>query len=459
LALEIGEQSGMVRRASLKNFKNSKGTGAVTFGGETPLISVGMSDTSLVWTKVQESASSVLMEAKDSNGRDYQVSYSIDSESPIMQLEITQKQSSDVSSDSEVIVQSVWEKGEGPNDRYATLEATILEKKDSGGKHKKFSYPLKKEKGVPRGTLITLSERYFCQSLKPVLEPVSVRLLASSHEGQNPTAQHALSQKAVVELRGQLVDSGDGVRRYAVLVYLGPRDYFLLEKAGFGSSFPIGILGQIGLILLTILNFISGVTKSYGVAIILFSCLVTCMTAPFTLMSFKSMKKMQELTPTINKIKEKHKDDPERMNREIFALWKEHRVSPMTGCLPMLLQFPILIALYQAISHFIALRGESFLWIKDLSMPDRVATFPFSLPLLGDSLNLLPIIMAVVMFLQTKLSQAKMGQTQNNPASQMMSGPFMSVLFGFMFYNIQSALVLYWLTNSLLSLLWYRLAK
>src|SRR3989338_10176535 len=157
----------------------------------------------------------------------------------------------------------------------------------------------------------------------------------------------------------------------------------------------------------------------------------------------------------MDKIMAKHKDSPQKANQEVFALYKQQRVSPLSGCLPMLLQMPIFFALFQAISHYVELRGKGFLWISDLSLPDRVAKLPFSIPFLGPELNLLPIIMALVMFFQQKASQQNMPTGSTNPGMNLMSGPFMAVLFGFIFYQFPSGLVLYSLTNSLMSLVWY----
>jgi YidC/Oxa1 family membrane protein insertase len=242
-------------------------------------------------------------------------------------------------------------------------------------------------------------------------------------------------------------------------VYLGPRDYFYLKRSGFENAFEIGMLGKIGLALLLFLGWMANLTNSYGIAIILLSGTITVVTAPFTLVGIRSMKKLQELKPHVDRIMAQHKGEPTKANKEVFALYKEHKVSPMSGCLPMLLQMPIFIALFQAISHYINLRGASFLWIKDLSLPDRLAMLPVTIPFVGNELNVLPIIMAVVMYFQTKFSQPKGAASQSNPAAQMLSGPAMPILFGFMFYHFSSGLVLYWLTNSLLSLLWFRLAK
>jgi YidC/Oxa1 family membrane protein insertase len=246
---------------------------------------------------------------------------------------------------------------------------------------------------------------------------------------------------------------------YLATVYFGPLDYFYLKAADFDGAFPIGILGQIGLILLSMLNWIVKMTHNHGAAVILFSTLVTCAVAPFTMISFRSMKKMQELKPEMDKIMAKHKGNTQLANKEVFALYKEHRVSPLSGCLPMLLQLPIFFALFQAISHYVELRGKSFLWITDLSLPDRIAKLPFSLPLLGNDINILPILMSVAMFVQQRASVRSMPSSSANPAMAMMSGPLMSVMFGVMFYQFPAGLVLYWLTNTLISLVWYRLAK
>jgi YidC/Oxa1 family membrane protein insertase len=323
------------------------------------------------------------------------------------------------------------------------LEAILLHQSDSGKKsHKKFNGPFKNDKNVPRGTsLLTLSERYFCQIIR--------------FEGTEVLTTLSASPDSAIAAEAHIPPAD--LSRFTV--YLGARDYFKLKPAGFHEAFHIGALGQIGLIMLAFMKWLAALTKSYGFAIILFSVLITCVMSPFTMLGFKSMKKMQQLKPQIDKIMAEHKGDSTRANREIFALYKEHKVSPLGGCLPMLLQIPIFIALFQAISHFIELRGESFIWIDDLSMPDRVAMLPFTLPLLGNEVNLLPIIMAAAMFFQTKLSQGQMPAQQDNPMAKMMGGPMMSIVFGIAFYHLPAGLVLYWLSNSLTSMAWYRLAK
>jgi len=196
------------------------------------------------------------------------------------------------------------------------------------------------------------------------------------------------------------------------------------------------------------------VTHNYGVAVIALSVVITAGLSPFTLMSLRSMKKMRALQPKMDQLKKKYQQDSKRMNQELFALFREHRVSPLSGCLPMLLPLPIFFAIWSAISHVIELRGASFLWIKDLSLPDRLLRLP-----IGFELNLLPIIMMVAMFFQSKLSQQSMPSTSDSPTTKMMSSPLMSVVFGIMFYQFPSSLVLYWLTNTACSLAIYQIAN
>jgi YidC/Oxa1 family membrane protein insertase len=236
---------------------------------------------------------------------------------------------------------------------------------------------------------------------------------------------------------------------YRTEAYIGPRDFFNLREAGFEQAFPLGILAKIGLMLMLLLKLLAHIFHNYGVAVILLAAGITSALSPFTMISYRSMKKMQELQPRMDAIKKKYGSDSAKANQEVFALFKEHKVSPVSGCLPMLLQMPIFFALWSAITHVIELRGEHFLWIRDLSLPDRLAKLPG-----GIDLNILPILMAGAMFMQTKITQPKTTSSQSP-----FSGPMMSVLFGVMFYSVPAGLVLYWITNTLTSISWYKFSK
>lgn len=434
ITLEIGEHTGAVRAATVKRF-------SLRIAGAVPLFGVYQGLKPLELHVVDRSANRLTLESRTQNAQAYQISYVLDQSNLLCNIMIRGN-----TTDAKTAMLSAWVKGDMLSGSNNQLEIIALHNDKSGKTaYKRFLGEHRTARIVPRGTLLlTLSERHFCQAIRPSVMPEQVTILPAV--GQIATLS---------ELPGQ--DRPEA--NYQATVYLGPRDYFAMRTAGFEQAFPIGIMGQIGLGLLVALAWIASWTKNYGVAIVVFSAGITCVMAPFTLMSFRSMKKMQELKPQIDKLMAKHKDDPKRANVEVFALYKAHRVSPLSGCLPMLLQLPIFFALFQAISHFIELRGKSFLWIGDLSLPDRLATLPVTLPILGNELNALPIIMAAAMYLQTKITQRQMPSSGANPAASLLSGPLMSVMFGVMFYHIPSGLVLYWLTNSLTSMTWYLLAK
>ena len=170
-----------------------------------------------------------------------------------------------------------------------------------------------------------------------------------------------------------------------------------------------------------------------GWSLVLFSLLSKIVFMPLTIKSNESMKKMQQLTPKLNEIKAKYKDKPDLMQKEMMKLYRENKVNPMGGCFPLLLQMPFFFALYSALINSIDLWNAPFIfWMKDLSMPDTVATVA------GFSLNILPIIMTGTTFLQQKLSTVEAAGQQK---ALMMIMPLM---FIFIFWNMPSGLVLYW---------------
>ena len=447
LAVEIGTASGAIRQATLKKFLNTAKTSQLRAHTGMPLFRAEPTQ-GLSWTLASHDADSAVLSSKDSDGNNYHITYEMDHHNSFINIIVTAiYQSNAAKESSDLSLSYSWTRMDAIDDRSSAVEAVLLEASDKKPRHQRLAPLTKGERTVPLGTtIVSLAERYFCQSARWEGEPVSVTVFASP--------PGTILAKAVSSLAAQGTTTS-----YAGTIYLGPRDYFELKSAGLETAFPIGVIGKIGLLLLLGLSWIASLTHNYGVAIVLFSALVTCMTAPFTMMSFKSMKKMQALKPHMDKLMAKHKDDPKKANKEVFRLYKAHKVSPISGCLPMLLQMPIFIALFQALTHFIRLRGQSFLWIDDLSMPDRLTQFSFSLPLLGNEFNLLPILMAAAMYAQTKMSQQASAQIDANPTAKMMSGPFMSIIFGVMFYHIPSGLVLYWLTNSLMSMVWYRVAR
>ena len=156
------------------------------------------------------------------------------------------------------------------------------------------------------------------------------------------------------------------------------------------------------------------------------------------------MRKMQAAQPKINALREKYKSDPKKLNAEVIEIYRREKINPLGGCLPMLLQMPVFMAMYQVLWRAYYFQGKGFLWIKDLSQPDRLFILPFQLPFLGNELNILPILMGAVMFVQQKLSAKSMVATDQTQAMQQkMMTVFFPVFIGFIFYKFASGLSLY----------------
>ena len=240
-------------------------------------------------------------------------------------------------------------------------------------------------------------------------------------------------------------------RLYKINLYIGPMEIKELEKVDFGFTkvLNFGFLTSISLILLGILQFFYSFLHNYGASILLLTLCINLFLYPLTFKSLKSMQKLQELQPHMEKIRQENKDNPTKMNKEIMELYRRYKVNPMGGCLPMILQMPVFIALYNTLSRSVELKNAHFLWIKDLAMPDAFFPLGFNMPILGNAINLLPILMIGAMILQQKISQSTTGASQTE--QQKLIANIMPVMFGFIFYSLPSGLVLYWLTSTLVT--------
>ncbi len=218
-------------------------------------------------------------------------------------------------------------------------------------------------------------------------------------------------------------------------IYLGPKDEDLLKTLGVGAEklVDFGFFTIVAKPLLWVLRLTNNVTKNYGIDIIILSILIKIIFIPLTQISMKSMKEMQKVQPEMNRLKEQHKNDKTKLQQEIMLLYKRRKINPMSGCLPMLIQIPVFIALYNALQYTIEMRhAPFFFWIKDLAAKDPI--------------YITPIIMGATMVLQQKMTPTAADPTQ---AKMFM---LMPVMFTFLFLNFPSGLVIYWLINNVLSI-------
>lgn len=218
-------------------------------------------------------------------------------------------------------------------------------------------------------------------------------------------------------------------------LFIGPKKYTLLKETGHDltKSIDFGYFSFLAIPLLSLMNFFYGYVGNYGVAIILLTIVVKIVTFPLTQKSMVSMKRMQLLQPKMNELREKYAKDKQKLNQAVMELYKKEGVNPFGGCLPIIIQIPVFFALYKALLLSIELQGAPFiLHITDLSLKD-----PYFIT---------PILMGATMFLQQRLSP------QTGDPIQQKVFMLMPIIFTFLFLQFQSGLVLYWLTNNVLSI-------
>jgi YidC/Oxa1 family membrane protein insertase len=248
----------------------------------------------------------------------------------------------------------------------------------------------------------------------------------------------------------------DGTGRFTL--YVGPKDVEILGSVGhqLERAVDFGWFSFLAVPLLRLLKVFHGITSNYGIDIILLTILIKVLFIPLTNRSMKSMRDMQRLQPQMAKLRERFKDDREKLNKEMIELYRRHRVNPLGGCLPMLLQFPVFVGLYQALSQAIELRHARFaFWVHDLSAHE---CYPWpgqgtihgcnEFAMLGIPIPILVLLMGGSMILQQYLSPS----TGMDPAQQRMMMILMPVMFTVMFINFPSGLVLYWLVNNVLTI-------
>lgn len=234
-------------------------------------------------------------------------------------------------------------------------------------------------------------------------------------------------------------------------LFLGPRDINILKNFGkkLDEAVYFGFFHIIAKPLHFALIFFNDYVNNYGISIIILTIIIKILFWPLTQKSQKSMKEMKKIQPLMTKIREKYKNDKERMNKEMMGLYRTYKVNPMSGCLPMLIQIPVFFALYRTLMGSIELRHAPFmLWIDDLAAPDRLFSFSFSIPFMDPpyGIPVLTLLMGASMFITQKLTPAVGDPAQ---AKIMM---FLPIMFTVMFINFPSGLVLYWLTQNILSI-------
>jgi len=249
--------------------------------------------------------------------------------------------------------------------------------------------------------------------------------------------------------------------------YFGPNDYPLLssldDELGYDEGLSLTRLIPLGwglfrwintIIVIPVFTFLGSFISNYGIIILLLTIFIKLIIFPFTFKSFKSQAKMRVLAPEIKEINEKYPNQEDALKRqqETMALYSRAGASPFSGCLPMLLQMPVLIAMFSFFPSAIELRGQSFLWAHDLSAPDSIFTLPFSIPFYGNHVSLFCLLMTVINILYMRVSMQSQPQSAGMPGMKMMQY-IMPVMFLFIFNDYASGLSYYYLLSLLITII------
>ena len=294
-----------------------------------------------------------------------------------------------------------------------------------------------------------VKNKYFVQILTPEngadrchVQAARGAPVRSSILGIFPRTSHPIARVAADLRMPDYVLAPGQTLEQAATFYVGPKVYAELKANGPHQEdvLQLGFWRVVGIWILKIMVWIQAHVwpYSYGLAIILLTFLIRIVFWPLNHKSMVSTRHMQEIQPLITAVREKYKNDPQKQQQEMMALYKEHKINPMGGCLPMLIQIPVFFALFVVLRGAIELRFSSFLWISDLSTPENL--FKDVLPF---GLNVLPLFMGVTMWIQQKMTPT------SDPQQQKMM-MMMPVLFTFMFYSFPSGLSLYWSTNQVM---------
>jgi len=285
---------------------------------------------------------------------------------------------------------------------------------------------------------VAVSDQYFATILAPLEETGSqvwaIPVDLPTEDGQAPLK----GIEGAVEIPGFSLAPGES-KTVSFAIYAGPKEFTRLAKLPNDQAeiMNFGWAKWVSEILLTVMNTLHAWVKSYALAIIIMTIIIRSLLWPLQNAATKSMRKMAKLSPIMNELREKYKDDPQRMNQETMKLYKEYGINPFGGCLPMLVQIPIFFGFYGMLDKAIELRNSSFLWVRDLSQPDTV------FHLAGIPINILPLVMAA-----TQLWQMSITPKTGDPAQQRMF-LFMPLIFLFICYNYASGLALYWTVQNL----------
>lgn len=289
--------------------------------------------------------------------------------------------------------------------------------------------------------------KYFACVLKPATDDMIYSVNSTYTAGRKTKGSGNIT---VSVYTGRFSLLPGGIERDEYYLFVGPKKEEILKEYGLVSLLNFGVFTPLSKGLLYVLNAFYNIMPNYGVGILIMTVLVKALLFPLTRKSQMSMIKMQKLQPKLKELQEKYKNNKQKMSQEQMALFQKHGVSPMSGCLPIVLQLPIFYALFRTLQLSFEMRQAPFaFWIHDLSRPDMLYTLTSPLPFLGNHINALPIIMAAASIVQMRLMPSNPDPKAQQQQKLM---KYMPLMFAFILYNMPAGLLLYWTTSTVLSI-------
>ena len=291
---------------------------------------------------------------------------------------------------------------------------------------------------------VGVSNQFFVTLITPLTHPATHVWATRFEAGKKPNGEPDYGISGALGLPGFVLKPGQA-ETLKFQLYLGPKLYHRLAQLTHDEAeiMDFGLWKLVSQALLNMMNLIHGFVGNYAVAILILTAIIKLLLWPLQTKANKSMRRMSALSPKMQELREKFKDDPTKMNAEVMKLYKDYGVNPVSGCLPMLIQIPIFFGLFTMLRQAVELRNASFLWVHDLSQPDTVAHIPG----LGWPINILPLIMAATNVWLMRLTP------KSGDATQQRVMMFMPLIFVVFCYNFAAALALYYTTQNLFTIL------
>ena len=429
-------------RKSLVSGKNPHGAlwvgngGQGLFGVESPLFTANILSDKVV---VTDQAADVVFSWTSPQGAIVEKRFRFEPKTYLIDMTITIKNGSDTLLQNPLSISLTKPIGEEGGKAYGFEgPSALMDKKVERIEIKKI-----KENSNYSGNIkwMAIQDRYFISTLIPK-EAQKAQMNLVVRENNILEAQYLMPSVAIEPGMEQ---------HFEYQLFLGPKNTRILKEAGYDleKAIDFGMFDFIAKPCVWLMNFLYGFIPNYGVAIIILTLLSKILLWPLGNKSYKSMSEMKRLQPLLSEIREKYKNDKKKVQQETMNLYKTYKINPLGGCLPMVAQIPVFFALYRMLYEAIELRHAPFFgWINDLSAPDRLFRFGFSIPFMEPphGIPVLTIVMGATMLLQQKMSPPPGDPGQ---AKMMM---LMPIVFTFIFINFSSGLVLYWLVNNILSI-------